>query len=118
MAADAALLDRTPYTARAALHVDELRHVAACQEVDVVGAVDAVEHAARSVLRVVTVDEHALKHCARIEFDAATFGRLAPPAGTRVTVRSCVLLAPSHTAPRTFLLRADEHSEIVFDSAI
>ncbi|KAJ1842913.1 hypothetical protein LPJ73_005651, partial [Coemansia sp. RSA 2703] len=113
MAADAALLDRTPYTARAALHVDELRHVAACQEVDVVGAVDAVEHAARSVLRVVTVDEHALEHTARIEFDAATFGRLAPPAGTRVTVRSCVLLAPSHTAPRTFLLRADEHSEIV-----
>ncbi|KAJ2787334.1 hypothetical protein GGI15_000818 [Coemansia interrupta] len=124
MPADAALVDRSAYCPRAALHVDELRHVAACQEVDVVGRVDAVEHsaaaaaaAARSVLRIVAVDEHALPHYASIEFDAATFGRIAPAAGTPVTARNCVCLAPSHAAPRSFLLRADEHAEFVFGRA-
>ncbi|KAJ1725375.1 hypothetical protein LPJ53_000413 [Coemansia erecta] len=121
MPADAALLGRSAYCARAALHVAELRHVAACQEVDVVGAVVAVEHAAaaatRSVLRIVGRDEHALEHHASIEFDAATFGRIAPAAGEPVTVRNCICLAPSHAAPRSFLLRADEHAEFVFGRA-
>ncbi|KAJ2726715.1 hypothetical protein GGI07_000440 [Coemansia sp. Benny D115] len=115
MAADNRLVDQSEYRERGALHVDELCHVSACQEVDVVGRVEGVGYpvAGQGLLRLSSPDDGEGRVFANISFDTTTFGSIGPAVGAQMTVRNAICLAPSSVEPSTFLLRAEETAEFV-----
>ncbi|KAJ2779355.1 hypothetical protein H4R18_004059 [Coemansia javaensis] len=96
--ADPHVVARSHYRPRATLRVDDLRHVAPGQEVDVAGeacGVTAVAGGQTAVLRLRSTSSASTSAAcvADVEFSLSVFGRIAPAAGAPVTVRNCRVAA-------------------------
>ncbi|KAJ1784728.1 hypothetical protein LPJ62_004526 [Coemansia sp. RSA 2167] len=109
---DPQIVDRSAYSARCVLSVDDLRDTLIGCEVDVVGIASGHkrgEGGQRSVLRL--CGDQLL---AEIEYSSCVFGNIGPADGTRVTVRNCRLVQTPDPTTQTLYLFADDVAEFVF----
>ncbi|KAJ2558942.1 hypothetical protein GGH12_005621 [Coemansia sp. RSA 1822] len=110
--ADPQIVERSAYSVRRVLSVDDVRSMTMGCEVDVVGTANGHKRGdagQRSVLRL--CGDQSL---AEIEYSSCVFGNIAPADGSRVTVRNCRLVQTPDPASQTFYLFADDVAEFVF----
>ncbi|KAJ2501941.1 hypothetical protein GGH96_001467 [Coemansia sp. RSA 1972] len=110
--ADPQIVERSAYSVRRVLSVDDVRDAAMGSEVDVVGTASGHrrgDNGQRSVLRL--CGDQVL---AEIEYSSCVFGNICPADGTPVTVRNCRLVQTPDPTTQTLYLFADDVAEFVF----